>query len=196
MEAVRSLCNKGVLLEKGEMKHSGTTEDVILEYFKGLSTDQRKHYKPSLPIAGNGMELIECSVSADSNAPAIVNGQSLQINFSIANAVKKKFSLYLFVFRDESLAFISSDLHDPCSDKLSPDQDAFEASFVIPPYLLNPGHCRIGLMIADYNGNTEQFFNKMDLLNFQVEDDGVRRGNRYNLGWSGAVSPLLKIFPK
>jgi hypothetical protein len=97
----------------------------------------------------------------------------------------------MFLYRDESLAFISSDLHDPVCRKVKSER--FKISFTIPKYLLNPGLCRVGLMIADFNGNTQQYFNDMDILSFTVEDDLYRRGARYVQGWSGAVSPILEI---
>ncbi|HRI80043.1 MAG TPA: ABC transporter ATP-binding protein [Cyclobacteriaceae bacterium] len=196
MEAVRSLCNKALLLEKGSIQCAGETESVIQEYFKNLSSDQRMEYRPVTPIQGKGMSLRACSVTTDSgNAFILNNGHQLAFHFELINSGKRKFSTYLFVYHDETLAFIASDLHDPCTDKIASEQEEFRLNFIVPPYLLGPGRCRVGLMIADYNGNTEQYFNNMDLLNFMVEEDGVRRGNRYNLDWPGTVSPLLKVYP-
>ena len=194
MEAVRALCTKGILLDEGTIKLNGPAEEVIRGYLKKVTTGQQTFQRFEPPLEGNGFMLMESRLNTNPLfSDIITNGLELQLNFKLRNPEGKKFSLYLFVYRDESLAFLASDLHDPAVHQLAPDKNEFDVTFVIPKYFLNPGHCRIGLMIADYNGNTEQYFNNMDLLNFNIEDDGVRRGNRYNLGWSGAVSPILKI---
>ncbi len=192
MEAVRSLCPKCIVLNHGRLQYKGSTAEAIQLYLETLTREQRTLFRPDKPLEGKGFFLLECSVKAGLSAvSSIKNGDQMHVQFKLLKLESCTFSLYLFVFRDESLAFISSDLHQPTADQVHGAQ--FEVTFTIPPYLLNPGYCRLGLMIADYNGNTEQFFNEMDLLSFTVEDDGLRRGNRYTLGWSGAVSPLLAI---
>ena len=194
MEAVRGLCSRGLIIDHGKLQFAGASDLAIKRYLEHLSQEQRRNFYPASPLEENGFSLIGCGVGIP-DGTVISNGDSIQVHFELLNQTRNKFSLYLFVFRNESLAFISSDLHQPACNLIG-QSERFEVTFSIPPYLLNSGHCRIGLMIADFNGNTQQFFNQMDLLSFDVEDDGYRRGNRYSLGWSGAVSPILKIEAK
>ncbi|MBL7855238.1 MAG: ABC transporter ATP-binding protein [Cyclobacteriaceae bacterium] len=193
MEAVRSLCSHGVILKDGQVAFVGTADRAVSEYLSVLSSEQQRALTLEEPIAGKDFSLHRCWIATqDGSAAELDNGKELEVSFEISNSGGFGFSVYMFLYREESLAFIASDLHQPTS-QIVKTSARFLVTFVIPPYLLNPGHCRIGLMIADSNGNTEQFFNHMDLLQFQIKDDGVRRDNRYTLGWSGAVSPLLHI---
>ncbi len=194
MEAVRSFCSRGLIIDQGKLQFAGASNQAIQRYLENLSQEQRRKFYPPSPVEGKDFSLVGCEVGIP-DGTAISNGDTIQVHFELLNQSRNKFSLYLFVFRNESLAFVSSDLHQPACDSIG-ESERFEVTFSIPPYLLNPGHCRIGLMIADFNGNTEQFFNQMDLLSFDVEENGYRRGNRYSLGWSGAVSPILKIEAK
>lgn len=196
MEAVRSLCARGLVLSSGKVDFFGDSESAIHNYLSDLTLDQRIFFRPSAPLVSKGFELLECRVEADSgNKTTITNGNALEVSFDIKNHQGIPFSVYLFVHRDESLSFISSDLHHPSVKSIELEKP-FRVIFQIPKYLLNPGHYRLGLLISDYNGNTEQYLNQMDLLSFLISDDGVRRDNRYSLGWSGAVSPLLNVDAK
>ena len=193
MEAVRSLCSHAVILKDGQLTFVDTADRAVAEYLSVLSSEQQRSLLLEDPIVGKGFNLHRCWLQAPNDPEGeLSNGQELEVSFEVSNPGGLGFSVYMFLYREESLAFIASDLHQPIS-QIVQSSDRFLVTFVIPPYLLNPGHCRVGLMIADLNGNTEQFFNQMDLLRFQVKDDGVRRDNRYTLGWSGAVSPILCI---
>jgi lipopolysaccharide transport system ATP-binding protein len=196
MEAVQSLCKQGIFLKNGSINFLGSTEQCVNTYLSNISNDQILHFKPLIPIKENGFSIMESFVSTRIYGNGVIsNATQLDIHFRFINHELKKFSAYMFVYRNETLAFIASDLHNPCSDKTY-DQNISEIIFSIPKYILNPGNCTIGLMIADYNGNSEQFIHCMNLLSFNVEDDGFRRGNKYNLGWSGAVSPILNVKTK
>jgi lipopolysaccharide transport system ATP-binding protein len=188
MEAIKSLCHKSIVINSGSLDFEGTVEDGVNHYLSAQNNHLKKLNKSK---SQNGFELIECQLKTQLNQNQILNGENIEIIFFLLNKSCREFSTYMFLYRDESLAFISSDLHDPVCRKVK--SEFFKISFTIPKYLLNPGLCRVGLMIADFNGNTQQYFNDMDILSFTVEDDLYRRGARYVQGWSGAVSPILEI---
>ncbi|HQQ93915.1 MAG TPA: polysaccharide ABC transporter ATP-binding protein [Bacteroidia bacterium] len=191
-EAVSSLCKTCIQLDSGKLVFSGNTQETLTRYLVSLAEQQRAHFKIGKHDSEKAIVLREASLRDLNGNEIPSNGSAIEISFTLIRNAPVEFSLFLFVFREETLSFIASDLHRPVSTQLK-DEKEFCFHFTIPPYLLNPGMHRVGLLVADRNGNTEQYLNQMDLLSFELTDDGYRRDKRYHLGWSGAVSPLLDV---
>jgi len=188
MNAVRSLCSKAILLNKGTIQKYGDCSEVI-DLYAGCDQYNSLIYKPETPLLGDGISLLEGELVCKDEH--IDNGKELIFKAKIKLEKKQKFSMSLFIYRGTDLAFISSNYHDESVNK-EHQSGVHELSFVIPPYTLNPGFHSFGLVISDYSGNICQFLNAMDIIQFHLEDNGMRRGQLYQLGWSGAVSPILK----
>jgi len=188
MNAVRSLCHKAILLNKGVIERYGDCNEVVDAYIAG---HQQKNlvYSPSAPMERNGIVLSGAQLFFEGDE--LNNGKELTFKAKIELKKGQKFAASLFVYRGEELAFLASNFHDcPMNEELKPGN--YELVFTIPPYLLNPGFHSLGLVISDHTGNMAQLLNVMNVIQFDLSDDGARRNSRYQLGWSGAVSPLLK----
>lgn len=62
MTSVKSLCNTGILLEKGMMKEMGQVDKIVSHYLRGNSEiDNYKHWEAP-EIKGEGFELLEIGV--------------------------------------------------------------------------------------------------------------------------------------
>jgi lipopolysaccharide transport system ATP-binding protein len=189
MGAVQSLCARVILLDQGKLATSGESTQVINTYLNKYGKNNL-NYVPPKPIGEKGIHLLSATLVAPGEV--LNNGKKLIFKCRIQVLKKQKFVSHVFVYREDDLAFVSGNFHtDSSKQEFGPG--IYNISFVLPPYLLNPGWHRLGLMLADDTGNLYQILNAMDLVQFELGDDGYRRGDRYNLGWQGAVSPILEV---
>jgi lipopolysaccharide transport system ATP-binding protein len=83
MAAVRTLCNRGVVLERGAVVHDGPIEDAIYSYFKTMETPQvggtnraceltdvRINGEPRCPVATGEPFCVSCLVNLTEELPA------------------------------------------------------------------------------------------------------------------------------
>lgn len=188
MTAIRVLCNKGILLSKGQLKREDDIQSVIQHYL-AANYHQSLLFSPEKPVYGDGIALIEAQLVC--NEDKLENGKAIDVKFKVKLLKRQLFSTGIFVYREGDSIFYASDFHQPLSHE-DLDIGLYEITFKIPPYLLNPGLHSIGIMFGDYYGNERQLLNVSDVLSFELEDDGYRRNNKYMLGWRGGVSPILQ----
>ena len=190
MMAILSLCSQSLWLKNGTVQAIGDTATVVDSYLHGVYEKSEKQYTTRERYEGRNVNLLEANLIFTGEQPS--NGQELIFEAKIELIRKMQFSAHLIVHRDVELVMVASDFHAPlASEELSPG--TLVLRFRIPPYLLNPGYHALDLLISDFNGNHEQFLKVQNVIHFELIDDGYRRGNRYYLGWGGAISPILNI---
>jgi lipopolysaccharide transport system ATP-binding protein len=190
MVAIKSLCPKCIWLNEGEIQKMGNSAEIVQAYLQISTAELVMHYQPQQPFAGQNIDLLEARLLFEGDQPQ--NGQELIFNATIRVRKVMRFSVNLYVYREDSLSMVVSDHHAPIvQHDLSPG--LFIVRFTIPPYLLNPGLHSLGIAMVDENGNGIQFLNAQHIIRFDLMEDGYRRGNRYYRGWGGAVSPILPV---
>ena len=75
MSAVKSLCNRSILLSNGKIIHDGTTDEAISKY-TSLSLEEINTTK-SFNISSNGISLIKIKI----NSEKIISGESFRLDF-------------------------------------------------------------------------------------------------------------------
>jgi lipopolysaccharide transport system ATP-binding protein len=186
LEALSNLCKKSILLQDGKMAFSGSLHAGVQTYLNEFKNSKNLTY-----TAETGKTEVFLKKARITNEDKVLtNGQDLKIEFVVSSVNETSFSFHAFMFREGTLAFIGSDY---CNSVYTASKNKKEVSFTltIPRYLLNPGYHQLGIMMADFYGNQVQYYNNMNILNFEILDDGYRRGNKYNLDWPGSVSPIF-----
>ena len=186
MAAVKSLCTRGIVLEHGSMIFDGDTTQVVDLYLSQNNDDQV--LRNDIVISGDLCQISNTQIISKSDL--INNGEDLSIRTVFKSMINREYSVIMSVFRDDSLAFVATSFY-----KKEPITGIgeFEIEFVVPKYLLNPGYHNIDISIVDGTGNFQQYLLAKEIINFNVVDDSFRRGNKYNKGWGGVVSPILAI---
>lgn len=190
MTAVTFLCKLGLWMDSGSVKGRGPIEEIVQAYARDSREKPEMVFRPVEPIEGHHVRLLGASILLEDARP--YNNKPIRFVSKLQLTQPLRFAATMFVNRNHNLVMVASDYHQPITPSaLQPG--IYTVSFTIPAYLLNPGLHSIGLMLADYGGNSEQYLNAQDLVQFELLDDGYRRGYRYQLGWEGAVSPLLEV---
>jgi lipopolysaccharide transport system ATP-binding protein len=168
----------------------GATEEIVSKYLEPTVSDITG-YHPTVPLSGIGIDLIDAELLFDGKSPN--NGQEINFKVNIKLLKSMQFSAHMFVHRENDLAMVASDFHNPVANQKL-DIGQYTLQFTIPPYLLNPGYHKLGILFSDYNGNSQKYLFANEIIKFDLEDDGYRRNGRYHRGWDGSVSPVLSVF--
>ncbi|WP_428231312.1 polysaccharide ABC transporter ATP-binding protein [Flavobacterium sp.] len=186
MAAVKSLCTRGIVLEHGKMTFEGNIDEAITQYLINEKSDERLYN--SNEYKGENCKISDTKIV---NADALItNGIDLILSTTFTSVINKSYSITISIFRESVLAFVATSFY---KDEQIRCPGEYKIEFVIPKYLLNPGFHNIDVSIVDETGNFEQYLYVNEILSFNVIDDNLRRGNKYNKGWGGIVSPILQI---
>ena len=182
LAAVKSLCTRGILIEKGRIVFSGSADETVEHYMKINS----QHLMPKVEFLSSeealGNEFIKLkSVKAVPETPFITDDISIEIefwNFSEGNVVNLAID---FIDLNEAIVFGSAFKFKTGENNLC------KASCIIPADLLNDGVYSL-----------EMYFNSAELrglchlpnvINFEVVDK--KRNSAYFGKINGAVRPKL-----
>jgi len=182
LAAVKSLCTRGILIEKGRIVFSGSADETVEHYMKINS----QHLMPKVEFLSSeealGNEFIKLkSVKAVPETPFITDDISIEIefwNFSEGNVVNLAID---FIDLNEAIVFGSGFKFKTGENNLC------KASCIIPADLLNDGVYSL-----------EMYFNSAELrglchlpnvINFEVVDK--KRNSAYFGKINGAVRPKL-----
>ncbi len=198
MSAVSSLCNRCLLLNRGDIIANGPTSDVVLEYNfnSGMASPTKINYQESGRNVGNNLaELFSASIE-DENGNNIVEALLKKSFFiKMKYRIKKETESILvpnihFYTADGTCAFVQN-----ATDVKVMEPGDYEVICRIPEKLLNEGAYNIGLAITSYSdkGFSVCFFEEGVLL-INIKDSMDSESNRYGYAGSipGVVRPELK----
>ena len=182
LAAVKSLCTRGILIEKGRIVFSGSADETVEHYMKINS----QHLMPKVEFLSSeealGNEFIKLkSVKAVPETPFITDDISIEIkfwNFSEGKEIKLAIN---FLDLNEAIVFGSG------FDFKTGENNVCKASCIIPADLLNDGVYSLNM----YFNSTElrTLCHLPNVINFEVADK--RRNSAYFGKIKGAVRPKL-----
>lgn len=183
MEAVKNLCNRVVLMEKGRAIESGSPSAIIGTYFK-RNTNYFSQVEYSLAAApGNDKVKLTAAHMAIHNGEVldVTKGFDLNFEFELNDSYPEfNFSFNLFAITGEHI-FNSQ------SPSVSVEKGKVKATCTIPANLMNSGDYTISIMAVSQGSITLFYFE--NVLSFEVFD------SRENEKWfgkiTGAVRPKL-----
>lgn len=196
METVLRLCDKAVLLDNGQIRTQGPTEQVIRTYLNtgsGAASERTWVGRPNAP-EGHGVRLR--SVKAHTADGSVQN--TFEVTSRIGITMEYEVLSDGDVFT-HSFNFFNEDgvnIFDT-HDVVSPERDQprtrgiWSTTMWIPPNLLAEGAVIVGAAVIKHEPFTI-YFHERDAISFTVIDPmrgDSARGN-YTLGFPGVVRPL------
>lgn len=196
MQTVTSLCNRCILLEKGQVRKQGTPSEVILEYLGGDAD-----YGGRVDFANQGksigddhVELLYGEVVDDKGETGLEVDIQRPLTVKMGFRVKKKSDIcfipnFHFVVPGGTYAFVSS---PDTLNVLEPGD--YETSCHIPGDFLNEGSYFVGLAISSYAPGLTIHFFESSALTFNVRDsmEGSVGRHGYANVMPGVIRPRLK----
>ncbi len=152
LSAIKNLCKKTILLEKGELKMFGDTEEVIGQYMSFIKTNQKAVYE--FKKQNHTVSIEKISILTEDNALSskipISKGFEILVEFSCIEDMHNVAVSALFYSADQDLLLYSSD-----SDKIGRLSDyikgRYDVTIEIPPSLFNIGSYTFDIFVHTPN---------------------------------------------
>ncbi len=188
LNAIKSLCERSILLSFGEITGNGNTVSIISQYLSG-DVGIKNHLNFDEGVIGDEIcTLLKADVKSenDRNLGHYPIDKELVIGFSFKIKKKTRGIPNIHIFTGDWSHVLFS-----AGDQLDYDEGVFTASFSIPGNFLNTGTYIIGLAFTTLNPYHINFYLK-DGLTFEVTEDINNRIFDYVGQIPGVVRPKLK----
>ena len=195
MAAVKSLCNKGILLENGTITHKGNSDDVINQYIKNENNNASVSWNISNSPKSQSFALL--------GAKVLNHNGKISLNHLISDDIVIEFSYQVLqndqlfthgfnLFNNQNIHILSS--HDIESESLIKpiSKGLYTKKITIPKNFLSDGGYSCSFAIMRYNPFHVEI-HQHDVVGFNIIDDlhSISRG-RYSGNLPGVVRPSLK----
>ena len=184
MAAVKSLCNKGIILENGLIKKTGDVESVVSYYLTGDTETQNKrtfstqHDKPEFAI-----HQIEVSPVGKTSNEILDEYQEIELNCDFTLKDSNRNLHVTFVLSNEVGEALFTFSHVNAGQKLMPGLNKIKCKF--PKGFLNIGSYYLALYVIEDSKKT--IFVEKDILAFNVQE-----GERAIGTWMGKEPGFIK----
>lgn len=193
MAAIQNLCKKCILMEKGQVKAIGPTDDIIDQYLSSANNDDSEKTWSKEKRPGNAIARLDSvRLVNEHNKSTRIAYSSKKIGIEISYEVLQSGhfpipNIHVFTNKGE-LAFISHADLTKETDKIG----MHKTVAWIPENLLNDGAYTVGVAVSTMMPLTIHFYER-EAISFQVlEDLEHARKNDYNAKIPGAVRPRLE----
>jgi lipopolysaccharide transport system ATP-binding protein len=184
MSAVKTLCNKGIILDKGGIVYNSDSASAIDYYFSLNSTNELKNVYKKEKIAGKDIQLIEASLCNQLKQPIEIFdiSEDIILNFTInCETIIPNLYGYMVVKNTQEETFIESDTNDflpNVLNNLTLGENKF--SLRINKNILPHGDYIVYLSFASSYSNNFDVEIPGDIVAFSVTDHTTQRGNARN----------------
>ena len=195
MQAIKALCNRAVLLQKGEVISDNSANGAIAKYLENVSESILVRTWP------------DANTAPFNDSAVLVSAQILNCSGNIADEIltDTAFDIQLeyrvksdnafvgltinLTDSDNTLVLSSINNRDPKWHNLPKQCGTYRSRCRIPSNLLNNGWYKISLNL--FGRNFSDLKNITDLLIIEVQDCQVLRGDYFG-EWGGVIRPDLK----
>lgn len=183
MQAVKNLCNKGLVIEKGSVSFMGNVEDSINYYINNSYLPESNN---SLKSIGNQDVYIQ-EVSIKNNEIYTDNKIEISVYFSILKDDDAIFDCTLHFYDEFNNCIFYTSTADN-NDETKTGKGTYTINFNIPPNILHDGLYRIGEFLIVRN-RAQIIYKKNDILHFKVNKNA-----EIVYGWTGRVGIIRPKF--
>lgn len=188
MPSVKSLCNKGILLEHGKIIKDDKIDEVISKY---MTNDEISFFEYENNECG--LKSFEILNSKGFQSINISNGEDLTMILTLEiKKVNPDFGFCIAIYNeyDELITAINS--YHINEKILNLKRGQYRLNVVVPKYVFNTGLYTVNF---HFNSISGAIYKKMERITvFNIYDDGYRRGNKYSGLWPGKVSIVPNIY--
>lgn len=195
MAAVKSLCNRGILLENGEVSYIGETDYLIDKYLSESNNFSSKCWNDSKKPGSDFIQLLEVKVLDINNKEALNHNIYDEVQVEFTYEILKDNQLFTHgfnLFNDFNVHILSSHDKDASTLKESLPKGIYSKRIIIPGNFLTEGGYNCSFAIMRYNPFHVEF-HEMDIVGFNIVDDiGNDTRGGYSGRYPGVVRPILK----
>lgn len=183
MAAVKSLCSRGILMERGKISFAGGADETVEHYMRVNAQNLKPKVEFNSPELAEGNEFVKIkSIEVVPENPFITH--DIYLKFSFWNFTSTKQINLAIDFLDLSENIIFGTIHNFKTN----ENNLCVGTCKIPANLLNDGVYSLNLYFL--NIEMSMLYRKEGIINFEVED--MERKNAYFGKINGAVRPILE----
>ena len=188
MAAIKTLCSKGIVLNKGQMIFQGEVKEAVDQYMGSDNLDKNEIYWDDIADAPGNKNIRLKSIAIRPLRGSIIDIDSgIEISTVFYNTTAGKsldFTLYLFTL-DGVCLFESGIILSSAGDA---NVGYFSTKGIIPPHLLNAGIYKINLLFGE--GQRYALYKVEDVISFEVDHTATARGSNMSRA-PGVIRPVL-----
>jgi lipopolysaccharide transport system ATP-binding protein len=155
MSAIKTLCKRTILLEKGRVVMIGETDDVVAHYLSSSQTDQKATYKFARQDSAasiNNLSIFDEEGSARSEL-SIGENFYIKTEFTCKTKIDNAVLAILFYSPERDLLLYSTDA-DTTGKSNSYAEGSYSATVEVPAFLFNVGRHSFDVMLCTPNVET------------------------------------------
>ena len=184
MSAVRTLCNKGIILEKGSIIHNSDSASAIDHYFSLNANNELKSSYNKAIATEKDIQVLEATICNSKGQLTDIFDitEDITINFTLnyQNDIPNLYG-YLVVKNTQEEVFIESDTNDFLPNVMhSLSRGINKFSIKISKNVLPHGDYIVYLSLASTYSDTYNVETPGDMVAFTVSDHTTLRGNARN----------------
>jgi lipopolysaccharide transport system ATP-binding protein len=198
MPTITSLCNKGILLEKGKTKYIGSTSEAVMQYYNsGVASPTYITYKDQTQRPGdNYVKLLAAGILINERIAEVEidirQEMTLFLEFEIIDKSSLTFNPFFYLLMaDGTTVLVANASLDQNTCK---EVGIYKVKVTIPANYLNEGTYFINMGVNSLSSGVQVHFYEQNLLSFNVKDpidDVPTRLVGYSGIIPGVVRPLL-----
>jgi lipopolysaccharide transport system ATP-binding protein len=185
MRSIKSITNRCILIEQGEVKNSGDTERIVSHYLKSEEPiNLQNPNKLNIDLNSSNYSLMVNQVAVLSTNDKLANSFEISeeikllIEFKL-NALIEGLYGYLTIRNNDGIIYIETDSFDNPINEFSDDVKIGinKVELVIPKFTLPVGSYLVYLNFSSSISGSEGICPAGYIQSFSIEDNTSRRGN-------------------
>lgn len=193
MTAMQSLCNRTIMLERGQIKMTGDTDTVINHYLNTyVSTSSTKVWDEH-ESSGNDYARLRSVKVVDDEGVAISNsfieeGVNIETTYQCLEEGSKLYVSLVIKNQKDDLIFITSSISEDVWSMNPHPLGTYKTTCKVPGNLLNDITYKVTVFLI--RNSTDVIYTAEDIIIIEKTDPGNNRRGLYGK-WGGLMRPIL-----
>jgi lipopolysaccharide transport system ATP-binding protein len=193
IDAVRTLCERGIVLHKGQKVYDGPVDSAIQSYMQANALNRGAlEWTRDEPYVNGQLALHRISLIPESGDEQVLLGEAFRLEFDFERLDSSEKDLHVTIqisTVDGTMLFNSSSVYVDAND-VSSKAERFLATCSFPPNLLNEGAFAVAKLVV-FDDASNVLFEAQHCYTFEVQFNPASvfglKGRRI-----GPIKPLLK----
>jgi lipopolysaccharide transport system ATP-binding protein len=195
MTAVRSLCSRAILLQKGKITGDGHADGCIRQYLQaGSASPTEKRWEDPSQAPGNGAVVFEAiravSRRTDAEDPSLFDTATpVDIEVELRVVKPSRFHVTLHFIAEQGVTAFTSGCTQAPGWEPVPKTGKHKLTCQVPANLLNEGNYTVKLLLVEEGTRVTVFLD--EVIGFEVKDLVAREVGSWHGREPGPVKPRL-----
>ncbi len=195
MPTITSLCNKGILLERGKTKYIGATSEAVMQYYSsGIASPTHIIYKEQEKRPGdNYVRLMAAGVLVNDATTDVEidirQSITLFLEFEVISKSALTFNPFFYLLTADGITVLIA--NPPSEQNSCKEVGIYKVKAIIPANYLNEGTYFVNMGVNSLSSGVQVHFYEQNLLSFNIKDPIQGVPTRLE-GYSGIIPGVVR----